>query len=232
MQRIIYFLVLQVIGFFALFAQHDHDHDHLYERMDILHTKSIVSSLDRISKGQASEDTVFGLILKSFSDQKIPVEDIFKKAGLDIHQHTDIYAFYKEQKGRLFSPNPGLKKYLFKMAKVRNSQPYAAQSYTEQFQITQDIKLHVPEGLLQQTLLATTMVFMESAAFWDYQLNFHPTLAPSVEDPIRRDSRDASIFSSAYQAMRELGLCHEDAHIIASVETAWQAAFCSGCGVW
>jgi hypothetical protein len=33
-------------------------------------------------------------------------------------------------------------------------------------------------------------------------------------------------------ALRELGLKHEQAHAVASLETAYEAATCKHCGVW
>jgi hypothetical protein len=161
----------------------------------------------------------------------VPVQQVLDKAGLTEKEHTDLSKLYKKKMGKMLPDNPTVDSYILRLANIRNETQYAAQSAEKMYAMANDIRENVADMALKDALLATLWVYIESAHFWDFQLNFFP-LSAKIESPARRDTKDAEVFAKAFLQMKDLGLDNEEAHIIASIETAYQAALCKDCGVW
>jgi hypothetical protein len=159
------------------------------------------------------------------------LQEAYQVLGQASVVHTDILALYKTQTGKAFKQDQQVLACVEELKSIRSKQTYMSGCAVA----LQDIRIKfsgsVKDPLLLDALYSIIDFYEEDGSFWDLAASTYE-LSPKIKDAVRRDTWDLDHFSNYYMALRELGLKHEQAHAVASLETAYEAATCKHCGVW
>jgi hypothetical protein len=228
MRPFLVFLVFFVMAARPVLACDNHSHT---SRICTWHTKALKPYLPQIATGTVNPDSAFDHFSEAFSRYGAHLEEAYATLGLKEIKHYDVLDLYKKSTGKKFIQNPAVKKCVEDLKALRGQHPYMS-SCADALQ-TMRINLYgsVKDTLLLQAMSAAIDVYEEDGSFWDVMMHDFE-LSPKNANAIRRDTWDLENFSTYYMALRGLGLDHQFAHTIASLEMAYAAVQCKNCGVW
>ncbi len=229
MKKILFLMLCFSTGYVTSFA-HDHQHNY-FSKMEEWHTKAIAPFIGKIGVEKLSPSKVFSSITQTVSAQGAHLQEVYAALGVDTVKHLDILALYTSRTGKPFQQNEIVLKYLQELNKARASKQYTADAAEDFYKMRINVYDTIKDSVIAAELNSMIMLFEISGTYWDIALNDYP-LAPKSKNAIRRENFDAINFSNYYMALRELGLNHDFACTIASIETAYDALFCKNCGVW
>ena len=227
-------ITLSLVAFFTLstpkaMACDGHGHSNTYT----WHTMSIAPILEEIAERKATPEQVYTTLVNHFIADHIPLQETFEKLGHDGQEYKSFAAMYKEQTKKSQLPvDATMEEFIVKLKDIRGTKKYAAHCAGQMYDLYNYILENDFSQDKQDLMMATLQVYIESAHFWDYQNNFFDLSPKAAAAPVKYEFFESEVFYRTFMGMQELGFGSDEAHIIASFETAYQSALCRNCGMW
>jgi hypothetical protein len=206
-----------------------HHHSNTYT----WHTIALLPMLEAMAEGKVNAEEAYHAVVNTMIADHLPVQETLEKVGLDIKKYKPFADHYFEVTGKKLPADKKVEAFIQKMLEIRSTKKYAAHCAGKLYDMYNEV--YGDESLspeMQELMIATLQVYIESAHFWDYHLNFHDLAPKHAASPVKFEVNDVEVFYRTYLGMQLLGFSGDDAHIVASMETAYQSANCKSCGMW